>query len=183
MLQQTSRKRFLRTLVAGGAALVLVTAVVAADKAGILFPDWSKPTKGTYASPGGSVGKKPGAEQPWSVTTMASAINNNPVSGKAVTVVGEVIDLSCYLQNGKHGDKHRDCGQKCARNGEPIGLLAEDGAVYTLMAEEHDPRRDGMTDLRSKLIDAMAHVVTVNGTQTDVAGQKAIYVQGFLKKK
>ncbi len=183
MSTQPSRKRFLRTSVVCSVALFVVTAVFAADKTGILFPDWSKPTKGTYASPEGTLGKKPGSDQPWSVTTIASSINNNPVPGKPITVVGEVIDLSCYLQNGKHGDKHRDCGQKCARNGEPIGLLAEDGSVYTLMAEEHDPRRDGMTDLRSKLIDNMAYIVTVNGTLTDVSGQKAIYVQGFLKKK
>ena len=49
------------------------------------------------------------------------------------TVVGEIIDLSCYLQVGKHGDKHRDCGQKCVRNGQPVGLLTEDGAVYMLI--------------------------------------------------
>ena len=105
MSQQPARKRFLRTLTAGGIALLLVTAVYAADKAGILFPDWSKPTKGTYASPDGSLGKKAGEQQPWSVTTMASSIEGKPVSGKPVTVVGEVIDLSCYLQ--PSGDQPR----------------------------------------------------------------------------
>src|SRR5437899_3456779 len=136
MSQQPARKRFLRTLTAGGIALLLVTAVYAADKAGILFPDWSKPTKGSYGSPDSSIGKKPGEQQPWTVTTMASSIVGKPVSGRPVSLVGEVIDLSCYLQVGKHGDKHRDCGQKCARNGEPLGLLGEDGAVYMLIAEE-----------------------------------------------
>jgi hypothetical protein len=105
-----------------------------------------------------------------------------PVSGKAVTVVGEIIDLSCYLQVGKHGDKHRDCGQKCVKNGQPVGLLASDGTVYLLCDEEHDPRRDGMTEFRKAAVELMAHVVTVNGTQTEVGGQKAIFVQGFLKK-
>ena len=41
--------------------------------------------------------------------------------------------------------------------------------MYLLMAEEHHPRRDGMSDFRQKAIDAMAYVVTVNGTLTDVA--------------
>ena len=90
---------------------------------------------------------------------------------------------SCYLQVGKHGDKHRDCGQKCARNGQPVGLLAADGTVYMLIDEEHDPRRDGLTDFRKAAIENMANVVTVNGTLTEVEGQKALYVQGYLKAK
>jgi hypothetical protein len=96
--------------------------------------------------------------------------------------VGEVVDLSCYLQVGKHGDKHRDCGQKCARSGEPIGLVAKDGTIYTLSAEEHNPRRDGQTSLREQLIDHMAHVIKVNGTLSEVDGQRMLYVQGFLKQ-
>lgn len=51
------------------------------------------------------------------------------------------------------------------------------------MAEEHHPRRDGLSDFREKLIDNMAYIVSVNGTLTDVNGQKAIFVQGFMKKK
>src|SRR5437870_9986896 len=103
MSTQSSRKRFLRTIAVAGVALVVVTAVIAADKSGILFPDWSPPTKGTYSSPDGALGKKPSEKQPWSVTTVEAGIAvNKLVPGKPVTVVGEVIDLSCYLQNGKH---------------------------------------------------------------------------------
>jgi hypothetical protein len=154
-----------------------------ASATGILFPDWSPPTKGTYKAPAGEVGKKTPDDQPWSTTTVASSIMGKPVSGKPVTMVGEIIDLSCYLQVGKHGDKHRDCGQKCVRNGQPVGLLAEDGSVFMLIDEEHDPRRDGLTTFRQQAVDLMAHVVTVHGTMTEVAGQKAIYVQGSMKAK
>jgi hypothetical protein len=164
-------------------AVLMVTALVGAGAGpGILFPDWSPPSKGTYKEPAAEIGKKAGADQPWSITTMASAIEGKPVPGKPITAVGEVIDLSCYLQNGKHGDKHRDCGQKCIRNGQPAGLLTADGTIYLLMDEEHDPRRDGLTEFRQKAIDNMSYVVTINGTYTEVAGMKAIYVQGFLKK-
>jgi hypothetical protein len=170
------------------AATLVAVAVVfsllgAAAGKGILFPDWSKPTKGTYKEPAESVGKKVSAENPWSTTTMSSSVMGKPVEGKPISVVGEIIDLSCYLQVGKHGGKHRDCGQKCLRNGQPIGLLLEDGTVYMLMDEEHDPRRDGMTDLRKQAIELMAYVVTVNGTLTEVDGHKAIYVQGPIKAK
>jgi hypothetical protein len=162
-------------------AVAMLAVGVAAAKQGILFPDWSKPTAGTYDKPHAEIGKKTTADEPWSTTTIASAIMGKPVEGKPVSVVGEIIDLSCYLQVGKHGDKHRDCGQKCARNGQPIGLLTKDGDVYMLIDEEHDPRRDGMTEFRKQAIEQMANVVTVHGTATEVAGQKAIYVTGSAK--
>ena len=161
---------------------LLVAGLAAAAKGpGILFPDWSAPTAGTFKDPRGEVGKK--SSDPWSTTTVASSIMGKPVEGKTTTVVGEIIDLSCYLQVGKHGDKHRDCGQKCVRNGQPVGLLTEDGAVYMLIDEEHDPRRDGDTEFRKQAVELMAHVVTVHGTLTDVDGHKALYVQGSAKKK
>jgi hypothetical protein len=165
-----------------GAGAVLAILSMAFAFKGILFPDWSKPTAGSYSAPAGEIGKTPKPDQPWSVTTVASAITGEkPLKGEPVSLVGEIIDLSCYLQVGKHGDKHRDCGQKCARNGQPVGLLLEDGTVYMLIDEEHDPRRDGLTALRQQAIDKMAHVVKVNGTATEVEGQKAIYVQGAMK--
>jgi hypothetical protein len=174
-----SRKNL--SMLGAGAVLAIVSLAFAGGK-GILFPDWSKPTAGSYTAPSAEVGKKARPGQAWSVTTMAGAIQGQaPLKGEPVSLVGEIIDLSCYLQVGKHGDKHRDCGQKCARNGQPIGLLLEDGTVYMLIDEEHDPRRDGMTTLRQECIEAMAHVVTVNGTATEVEGQKAIYVQGSVK--
>lgn len=149
---------------------------------GILFPDWSKAAKGTYKEPASEVGKKVTDKQVWSITTVASAIDGKPVKGKAVSVVGEIVDLSCYLQVGKRGEKHIDCGRKCVKNGQPVGLLAADGTVFLLCDEEHDPRRDGMTEFRTQAVELMAQIVTVNGTYTEVGGQKAIFVQGSIKK-
>lgn len=164
------------------AGAVLVAASLAfVQGPGILFPNWSAPTKGSYNAPAGEIGKPVSPQTHWSATTVGAAIDGKPLQGQPITVVGEVIDLSCYLQVGKHGDKHRDCGQKCARAGQPIGLLASDGTVYAVIDEEHDPRRDGQTTLRATLTDHMADVVTVHGTATEVAGQKAIFVQGSVK--
>jgi hypothetical protein len=169
-----------RTLITLGLATLLVGGVAIARTTGILNPDWSKPTAGTHEAPAAELGEKPEAGEPWSLTTMASSIDGKPVAGKPVTVVGEIVDLSCYLQVGKHGDKHRDCGQKCARAGQPVGLLQKDGTLYMLIDEEHDPRRDAITTFRQTAIDKMAHVVKVNGTLAEVDGQRAIYVQGFV---
>jgi len=146
----------------------------------VLHPQFT-PEKGSYDNPAGKVGHK--TDQPWSVTTVAAAVDGKPVPGKTVTVVGEIVDMSCYLQLGKHGAKHRDCGQKCLRNGQPIGLLTKEGTLYWLMEEEHDPRRDGLTNFRQAAIDNMAYIMEVTGTESEVAGQKALYVTGYLKKK
>jgi hypothetical protein len=170
-----------KALLGVAAAVVLAASVAMAAGKGILFPDWSPPTKGTYDAPSANFGQKPTSTAPWSVTTMASSIMGKPLPGKPITVTGEVIDYSCYLQVGKHGDKHRDCGQKCARAGQPLGILAKDGTIYLLIDEEHDPRRDALTTFRQSAIEHMAHVVQVDGTFSEVEGQKAIYVQGPLK--
>ncbi len=170
-----------KTLSLLGAAAVLVVVSLAFVAHGILFPDWSAPTKGTYDAPAAKIGKAVTANQPWSITTVSSSIDGKVLKGSPITAVGEVVDLSCYLQVGKHGDKHRDCGQKCAKSGEPIGLVTSDGTIYTLMAEEHNPRRDGQTTLRDALIEHMAYVIQVSGTLSEVEGQRAIYVQGFVK--
>src|SRR5258708_5702907 len=87
-------------------ARVLVAASLAMVQGrGILYPNWSKPTKGTYDAPAAEIGKKAAEGKPWSTTTVSSAVDK-PIMGTPTTVVGEIIDLSCYLQVGKHGDKH-----------------------------------------------------------------------------
>ncbi|RUL83407.1 hypothetical protein [Tautonia sociabilis] len=167
--------------IAAGSLLVLVSLAFAAQQGpGILFPDWSEPTKGTWDNPAAELGKEVTGSRPWSITTYTSAIEGKVLEGKPMTVVGEIVDLSCYLQVGKRGDKHRDCGQKCALQGQPIGLLTEDGSLFLLMDEEHNPRRDGLTNFRKAAIEHMAYVVKVHGTFSEVAGQKALYVQGYL---
>jgi hypothetical protein len=170
-----------RTLkVIAGLALFAVAAGVGfAVARDVLHPQFT-PEKGTWDKPEGKLGQKP--DNPWSVTTVAAAVDGKPLPGKVVTVVGEIVDMSCYLQVGKHGAKHRDCGQKCLRNGQPIGLLTKDGTLYWLMEEEHDPRRDGLTNFRQAAIDNMAYIMEITGTSSEVAGQKAIYVTGYVKK-
>lgn len=171
-----------RSALLGAGAMLVLASLAFVQAPGILFPDWSKPAKGTFDQPAGEVGKKATAARPWSVTTVASSIEGKPVKGEPLSAVGEVIDMSCYLQVGKHGEKHRECGQKCARAGEPLGLLTSDGTIYTLIAEEHDPRRDAQTTLRTALIEQMAHVIKVEGTLTNVDGHKTLYVQGFVNQ-
>ncbi len=136
--------------------------------------------KGSYKAPMGKIGEKP--SEPWSATTVGASVDGKPNPAKPGTVVGEIIDFSCYLQIGKRGEKHRSCAQKCFTAGQPIGLLASDGTLYMLMEEEHDPRRDGLTDFRKAAVDHAGHIMEVNGTMSSHASYKALYVHGFLKK-
>ena len=170
-----------RTLsIVAGLLLAGIVVVYAADAGkGLLFPNMT-PEKGTFEKPHAKLGDKTAA--PWSTTTVAAAVDGKPLPGKVTTVIGEVVDYSCYLQVGKHGEKHRDCGQKCLQNGQPMGLLTKDGDLYLLMEEEHNPRRDGMTNLRTACIDHMARIMEVTGTYSEISGTKALFVTGFVKK-
>ncbi len=171
-----------RRVVCASAGVVLIAAFLSAQESsrrgGILHPELKVET-GSSETPAATLGEK--TEAPWSSTTVAAGVDKKPQPGREVTLVGEIVDFSCYLQLGKHGEKHRGCGQKCVQNGQPIGLLTKDGTLYMLMPEEHDPRRDGGVDARQSASEHMAHIVKVIGTEASHAGYRAVYVAGLKK--
>jgi hypothetical protein len=150
----------------------------AAAKSGILHPEMTV-EQGTYAKPMAVIGTRP--TEPWTATTIAAGVDKKPEMGRPITEIGEIVDFSCYIQLGKHGEKHRSCGQKCVQNGQPIGLLTQNGTLFMLMPEEHDPRRDGGVDAKAMAVEHMGHIVEVNGTEASVGGYRAIYVEGLTK--
>jgi len=175
------KRRISICLVALVAAFVLTAQEKKAPAAsGILHPEMTVES-GTWDKPMASIGTKPAAGSPWTATTVAAGVNSKPEPGRPVTVVGEIVDFSCYIQLGKHGEKHRSCGQKCVMNGQPIGLLTRTGTLYMLMPEEHDPRRDGGVDAKASASEHMGHIVSVSGTEATVGAYRAIYVQGLTK--
>ena len=90
-------------------------------------------------------------------TTSAPSVDAslNP-TGSHGDAVGEIVDFSCYLQIGKHGDKHRACAQKCFNNGQPR-LLTKEGALYMPGAgRARSPARMAVcTSVREAAIDHM----------------------------
>jgi hypothetical protein len=176
-------KRKILTLSVAALAALAAFALLAQEKkapakSSILHPEMTVET-GTYAKPAATIGVKP--SEPWTATTIAAGVDKKPEPGRIITRVGEIVDFSCYIQLGKHGEKHRSCGQKCVQNGQPIGLLTENGTLYMLMPEEHDPRRDGGVDAKASAAEHMAQIVQVTGTEASVNGYHAIYVQGLTK--
>lgn len=125
-----------------------------------------------------TVGKK--ADAKWTDTTDKAAATPEQKAmlkkGKPMTVTGEVIEVSCYLQLGKRGEKHIPCGTKCIQNGQPIGILDDHGNVFVLFAEAHDPRRDGQVDLKGTFLPLLAKRVTVSGMLQDHKGTRGLYV-------
>jgi len=172
-----------KTLIVAATGVLALTGVLTAQakkKYPILQPQMTVEGS-SYAKPMGTMGEKP--SEAWTATTMGASVDGKPLPGKIVTMKGEIVEFSCYLQVGKRGEKHRACGQKCVNSGQPVGLLTEDGNLYMLMEEEHDPRRDGQTSsFRKAAADHMAHIMEVTGTHASHAGYSALYVQGFVKK-
>ena len=118
-----------------------------------------------------------GDEPAWTETTHGAA--NKGTTGKRATVIGEVVDVSCYMQLGKRGEAHIPCGTNCVENGAPIGLVDDRNQLFIVMAEEHDPRRYGNVALKEALLPFMAQVVQVTGMLTEREGVKTLYVLGY----
>jgi hypothetical protein len=99
--------------------------------------------------------------------------------GKVATITGELVEVSCYLQLGKRGEKHIPCGSDCLRHGQPAGILDKDGKLTMLFVEEHDPRRNGEIDVKDQLVGLLAKQVTATGMLTKAKdGSQGLYVQG-----
>ena len=89
-------------------------------------------------------------------------------SNEAVTLVGEVLDLYCYMKHPANGQglAHAKCAKNCIRKGLPIGFLA-DGEVYLIIGKEHESAKDLVVDFAG----AQARLT---GTLIDHDGVKAI---------
>jgi hypothetical protein len=123
----------------------------------------------------------------WTATTYeAAATPENKAwlaKGKPETIQGEVVDVSCYMQMGKTGAKHADCGGKCVRNGQPIGVLTSSKELYLVMPEEHHPRRDGQVNIREAFAKEMGNQVKVTGMVQQTPQGKAIFVNSMEVQK
>ncbi len=51
---------------------------------------------------------------------------------------GEVMDLACYTAKGAKGADHAGCAKSCVKNGQPMGLLTDDGTLVLLAADHKD---------------------------------------------
>lgn len=55
-----------------------------------------------------------------------------------VTIKGEIVDMACWLEDGKVGPEHAKCAKSCVSGGTPAGLLGEDGQIYLIVPHGKD---------------------------------------------
>lgn len=117
----------------------------------------------------------------WTTSTLDAASTPQQLRqlkrARPVTLTGEVIDVSCFLQLGKRGEAHIPCGQKCVRRGQPIGLLTDAGRLYVLFAEEWQPRRDGKDRLMEHFAELIGKRVKISGMATQYQHYRALFVR------
>lgn len=88
----------------------------------------------------------------------------------AKAIEGEVLDLACYITHGSTGAKHAPCAKKCVVQGQPMGLLTDDGTVFLLFAGHSDATAyDAAKQLAGKR-------VAISGKRSDKSGFSGIEV-------
>ena len=89
-----------------------------------------------------------------------------------VTIQGEVVDLACWLEDGKSGPEHAKCAQACIKGGTPAGILTDDGKVYLVIIHG----KDGKSPL-----DHVAARVEVKGVVHERGGMMGILASSCKK--
>jgi Heavy metal binding domain len=87
--------------------------------------------------------------------------------GKTVTLTGEVIDMTCFLQHpaSATGAEHAKCAKMCINKGLPIGFLADNGTVYNLIGDDHEP-------IAAKVVERAGARSTITGVIVEQHGVK-----------
>jgi hypothetical protein len=93
-----------------------------------------------------------------------------PLSAADMTVKGEVVDVACAAK-GRKGEAHAACAMKCAKAGQPAGIMTAD-AVYVVTG-------DYAANNNAKLVDFVAKNVVVTGDVTEKDGQKMIVIKSI----
>ncbi len=98
--------------------------------------------------------------------------------GKSVTLTGEVMDLTCYMQHPKTGQgaEHASCAKQCIKKNLPAGLKTKDGKIYLLIGKGHNPVADLVADFAG-------HNAKIKGTLVEKAGTNAIIVESAVRAK
>ena len=97
-------------------------------------------------------------------------------AGEAKSWTGEVIDIACYVPKGAKGEGHSACAKSCVKNGQPMGLLTDDGTVVLLAADHaNGDAFEGLKDLAGGSAE-------VSGSLADKGGVKVLTVTAFKAK-
>ena len=88
------------------------------------------------------------------------------------TWTGEVLDLACYVGSGAKGPDHAGCAKSCVKNGQPMGLLTDDGTLVLLAADHKNGKP------YEALKELAGYQATVTGKLAEKDGMKMVTVTG-----
>jgi hypothetical protein len=81
------------------------------------------------------------------------------------TLQGELVDLTCYLDHGARGERHKACGTACALKGLPIGLLGKDDTITLVVGAHERPMNVELADKMGTIVQLTGKVVSRNGVR------------------
>jgi hypothetical protein len=59
-----------------------------------------------------------------------------------VTLAGEIVELSCFLEMNEKGKSHAACALTCISSGVPAALMESNGTLHTLVGSKMKPITD-----------------------------------------
>jgi hypothetical protein len=95
-----------------------------------------------------------------------------------VTVKGFVLDSACAFTKNLKKPISAECARACAKNGSPLVILADDGAIYW-------PTTDVMpaAGQNEKLLPFAGERVTASGKLYERGGSKALLIEKIAAEK
>ena len=109
---------------------------------------------------------------------LSAALHPAGAASKGVTVKGYVLDSACAFTKNLKKPVSAECARACAKNGSPLVILADDGAIYW-------PTSDAMpaAGQNEKLLPFAGQRVTASGTVYERGGSKALLIEKIAAEK
>ena len=94
------------------------------------------------------------------------------------SVTGWVVDASCWLGKGIHGDKHQQCAVACANMGTPLVILTDRGSVVypVMLTTPSSPKENN-----ARLIPFAEQRVTVTGKVIKRGRERGIVIDSVAR--
>ncbi len=98
------------------------------------------------------------------ITLVAAGVWALPGVAAERTLTGLLVEAGCgsHLGDAEPSEEHVACMVRCAANGDPIGILTDDG-LYTITGDWASDNRDALSELMAKQVNATGETKTQGG--------------------
>ncbi len=117
------------------------------------------------------------ADDMGSTSSSSGNANHMAMTGKKVTLTGNVVDLTCYIASGAHGASHAACAKACLLKGQPFGIETSDGNIVTILGSGPG------ASYADKIAPFVEQKVTVTGTEFEGHGVTGIQIDTIAAAK